>query len=181
MKIKRFFAADIRQAMRMVKEELGADAVIMSNRPVDGGIEIVAARDFDEQSIHNTLQEQITEQQPPRVHKTKKLQEQATGQQQPTEHKAKKIVLPNFEAAKKRLKLLDSQRKQNAAASFVSEQPVRPHRFSTDPDTSAIPGSRSPRFPTDCDTSAIHGSRKTWKVCRSDYFQHHAKRRPEYP
>ena len=32
MKIKRFFAADIRQAMRMVKEELGGDAVIMSNR-----------------------------------------------------------------------------------------------------------------------------------------------------
>jgi len=53
MKIKRFFAADIRQAMRMVKEELGADAVIMSNRAVEGGIEIVAARDFDEQSIQN--------------------------------------------------------------------------------------------------------------------------------
>ena len=61
MKIKRFFAADIRQAMRMVKEELGADAVIMSNRTVDGGIEIVAARDFDEQSIHNKLQEQTAE------------------------------------------------------------------------------------------------------------------------
>ena len=58
MKIKRFFAADIRQAMRMVKEELGADAVIMSNRSVDGGVEIVAARDFDEQLIHNKLQEQ---------------------------------------------------------------------------------------------------------------------------
>jgi flagellar biosynthesis GTPase FlhF len=36
MKIKRFFAEDIRQAMRMVKEELGADAVIMSNKSVDG-------------------------------------------------------------------------------------------------------------------------------------------------
>ena len=123
MKIKRFFAADIRQAMRMVKEELGADAVIMSNRTVDGGIEIVAARDFDEQSIHNKLQEQTAE------------------QQQPPTHKAKKIVLPNFDAAKKRLQLLDSQRKQNAAA-FVSEQPVRSHRFPTDCDISAIPGSR---------------------------------------
>ncbi|MGY6277685.1 flagellar biosynthesis protein FlhF [Methylomonas sp. MgM2] len=58
MKIKRFFASDIRQAMRMVKEELGADAVIMSNRAVDGGVEIVAARDFDEQLIHKNLKKQ---------------------------------------------------------------------------------------------------------------------------
>ena len=61
MKIKRFFAADIRQAMRMVKEELGADAVIMSNRSVDGGVEIVAARDFDEQVVHKNLQQQEQE------------------------------------------------------------------------------------------------------------------------
>jgi flagellar biosynthesis protein FlhF len=64
MKIKRFFAADIRQAMRMVKEELGADAVIMSNKSVDGGIEIVAARDFDEQLIHNKLGEQSSDPRP---------------------------------------------------------------------------------------------------------------------
>lgn len=61
MKIKRFFASDIRQAMRMVKEELGADAVIMSNRSVDGGVEIVAARDFDEQLIHSKLQKEAAE------------------------------------------------------------------------------------------------------------------------
>jgi flagellar biosynthesis protein FlhF len=68
MKIKRFFAADIRQAMRMVKEELGADAVIMSNRTVDGGVEIVAARDFDEQVVQNQLQKQ--EQETPDFNKT---------------------------------------------------------------------------------------------------------------
>ncbi len=61
MKIKRFFAPDIRQAMKMVKEELGSDAVIMSNRSVDGGVEIVAARDFDEQVIHNKLKNQTAE------------------------------------------------------------------------------------------------------------------------
>ena len=62
MKIKRFFAPDIRQAMRMVKEELGSDAVIMSNKSVDGGVEIVAARDFDEQLIQSKLQKQAAEQ-----------------------------------------------------------------------------------------------------------------------
>lgn len=46
MKIKRFFAKDMRTAMAEVKEVLGADAVIMSNKKVVGGIEIVAAVDY---------------------------------------------------------------------------------------------------------------------------------------
>lgn len=51
MKIKRFFAPDIRQAMRLVREEQGPDAVILSNRRVDGGVEIVAAIDYDERLL----------------------------------------------------------------------------------------------------------------------------------
>lgn len=51
MKIKRFFAPDIRQALRQVKSTLGADAVILSNKKVDGGIELVAAMDYDESVI----------------------------------------------------------------------------------------------------------------------------------
>lgn len=47
MKIKRFLAANMREAMRMVREEQGADAVILSNRRVEGGIEVVAATDYD--------------------------------------------------------------------------------------------------------------------------------------
>ncbi|OOF09203.1 flagellar biosynthesis protein FlhF [Salinivibrio sp. PR5] len=47
MKIKRFFAKDMRTALGQVKEELGADAVIMSNKKVTGGVEIVAAVDAD--------------------------------------------------------------------------------------------------------------------------------------
>ncbi|MGZ8161526.1 MAG: flagellar biosynthesis protein FlhF, partial [Methylobacter sp.] len=92
MKIKRFFAADIRQAMRMVKEELGSDAVIMSNRSVEGGVEIVAARDFDEQLIHNKLQKQAAE------------QAQALARQQPSPvRETKKVDLPDFETEKKSL------------------------------------------------------------------------------
>lgn len=48
MKIKRFFAPDTRQAIRMVREDQGPDAVILSNRRVKGGIEIIAAVDYDE-------------------------------------------------------------------------------------------------------------------------------------
>lgn len=45
MKIKRYFAKDMKTALSQVKEELGADAVIMSNKKVTGGVEIVAAID----------------------------------------------------------------------------------------------------------------------------------------
>jgi flagellar biosynthesis protein FlhF len=55
MKIKRYFAPDIKQAIRMVREEQGPDAVILSNRKVDGGVEIVAARDFDERAMMKQL------------------------------------------------------------------------------------------------------------------------------
>ncbi len=48
MKIKRYFAADMRQAIKMVRDEQGIDAVILSNRKVEGGVEIVAAVDYDE-------------------------------------------------------------------------------------------------------------------------------------
>ncbi|ABZ76029.1 GTP-binding signal recognition particle SRP54 G- domain [Shewanella halifaxensis HAW-EB4] len=48
MKIKRFLAKDMRSALAQVKETLGSDAVIMSNKKVTGGIEIVAAVDYDE-------------------------------------------------------------------------------------------------------------------------------------
>ncbi len=52
MKIKRFFAADMRQALRQVREVLGADAVILSNKSVEGGVELVAARDYDEDAFY---------------------------------------------------------------------------------------------------------------------------------
>lgn len=104
MKIKRFFAADIRQAMRMVKEELGADAVIMSNRSVDGGVEIVAARDFDEQAIEKNLKQQA-----------------AAKPAEPV-----KAVLPGFDGDKKPVHLVSSPRKRgNESAGLGDNNPIR--------------------------------------------------------
>ncbi len=48
MKIKRFVAADMRQAMREVREEQGPEAVILSTRRMEDGIEVIAAIDYDE-------------------------------------------------------------------------------------------------------------------------------------
>ena len=47
MKIRRFFAKDMRSALNEVKHELGSDAVIMSNKRMADGVEIVAAVDYD--------------------------------------------------------------------------------------------------------------------------------------
>ncbi|WP_420009900.1 flagellar biosynthesis protein FlhF [Xanthomonas sacchari] len=55
MKIKRFVAPDMRTAFRMVRDEHGPDAVILSNRRTDEGIEIVAASNYDEALVQRAL------------------------------------------------------------------------------------------------------------------------------
>ena len=52
MRIKRYFAEDMRAAMRQVKQDQGADAVILSNKRVEGGIEIVAATDYEPELVN---------------------------------------------------------------------------------------------------------------------------------
>lgn len=50
MKIRRFVAKDMKAALAQIKEELGADAVIMSNKKIAEGVEIMAAVDFNQVS-----------------------------------------------------------------------------------------------------------------------------------
>lgn len=51
MNIKRFFASDNRQAMQQVRKTLGPDAVIISNRQTDDGVEIIAALEIDAERL----------------------------------------------------------------------------------------------------------------------------------
>jgi flagellar biosynthesis protein FlhF len=67
MKIKRYFAPDIRQAIRQVREEQGPDAVILSNNRVNGGVEIVAAVDYDETVFRAVKNEIMGETKPAQV------------------------------------------------------------------------------------------------------------------
>lgn len=70
MKLKKFSASTSREAMRMVRAALGADAIILSNKNIDGCVEIVAMEDQATAAIpsekieqsgslnqHNTMQE----------------------------------------------------------------------------------------------------------------------------
>ncbi len=48
MKIKHYRAPDMRTALRQVRDAQGPDAVILSSRRIQGGVEVVAAIDYDE-------------------------------------------------------------------------------------------------------------------------------------
>ncbi|HEY9511677.1 MAG TPA: flagellar biosynthesis protein FlhF [Rhodanobacter sp.] len=71
MKIKRFVAADMRQAMRLVREEQGPEAVILSTRRLADGIELIAAIDYDESLINEAVRQgaapAAAETRPPRM------------------------------------------------------------------------------------------------------------------
>ncbi|HYG05350.1 MAG TPA: flagellar biosynthesis protein FlhF [Stenotrophomonas sp.] len=62
MKIKRFVAPDMRTAFRLVREEHGPDAVILSNRRTEEGVEIVAASNYDEALVLRALDNARAEQ-----------------------------------------------------------------------------------------------------------------------
>ena len=55
MNIRRFVAADMRSALQMVRAAHGPDAVILSNRRTDEGVEIVAASNYDESVVQRAL------------------------------------------------------------------------------------------------------------------------------
>ena len=57
MKIKRFVAKSMREAIRLVRDEQGPDAVILSNRRVPGGVEVVAATDYYAALAHQALRQ----------------------------------------------------------------------------------------------------------------------------
>src|SRR5579859_7601113 len=48
MKIKRYTASSMRAALALVRDEQGPDAVILSSRRCEEGIEVIAAIDYDE-------------------------------------------------------------------------------------------------------------------------------------
>ena len=47
MNLKRFFSTTSREAIKQVRAELGEQAMILSNRKVDGGVEVIASAEGD--------------------------------------------------------------------------------------------------------------------------------------
>src|SRR5579864_6573138 len=57
MKIKRYVAADMRAALRAIREEQGSDAVILSTRRIPEGVEVCSAFDVELAAGQGTLAE----------------------------------------------------------------------------------------------------------------------------
>ncbi|WP_246841026.1 flagellar biosynthesis protein FlhF [Hahella sp. CCB-MM4] len=55
--MKRFFAASMQQALRDIREELGADAVILSSKKIAGGVEVICALNYDETEARESVSE----------------------------------------------------------------------------------------------------------------------------
>ena len=51
MNVRKFVASSAREALRKVKELLGPDAIILSNRAIPGGVEIMAVAASDMEMI----------------------------------------------------------------------------------------------------------------------------------
>ncbi|MCW8878796.1 MAG: flagellar biosynthesis protein FlhF [Kangiellaceae bacterium] len=55
MKIRRFYGINVRTALKQVTDEFGEDAAILSNKKVPGGVEVIAALDYDESLMPETM------------------------------------------------------------------------------------------------------------------------------
>jgi len=67
MKIKRYTAASMREALAQVRAEQGPDAVILSSRRSDEGIEVIAAVDYDEALFVDANRQRVPAASPPTV------------------------------------------------------------------------------------------------------------------
>ena len=64
MKVKRYFAANMRSALDMIKQDQGPDVLILSNRKVDGGVELITADQLTEQEAARLAAQQVPQRRP---------------------------------------------------------------------------------------------------------------------
>ena len=68
MKIKRFVAPNMKTAIAAVKKEIGEDAVILSNKSVPEGVELIAAVEFDEERFQAEVEKKSAQRNKMRGH-----------------------------------------------------------------------------------------------------------------
>jgi len=156
MKIKRVFAQDMRQAIRKVREELGPEAVILSSRNVEGGVEVVSAVDYDERVIQAAAAERAPEPAMPRPSLFAQALENAQRREPPAPSKPAKPV----EAARSRLNIaIDDD--LSDAISFAEPSRPEPEPQPRRPEPVAAPTVEWSQDP------ALQAMRQEIKVLRS--------------
>ncbi len=107
MKLKRYTAPDIKRAMAKVREELGSDAVILSNRKTNDGVEIIAATDYDDAIVNTPVKSKYeTEKSSASEAIHEKLAPQNT--RKLAEHLSHKLDIPTEKASGRRKSLNES-------------------------------------------------------------------------
>jgi flagellar biosynthesis protein FlhF len=87
--IKKFHAGTTRDALRQVRDALGADAIILSNRQVEGGVEIIAVADLDMSVLTGQAEPAVpTRQAPPTKAQKPVEQYEAPRREQPRQQPA---------------------------------------------------------------------------------------------
>jgi flagellar biosynthesis protein FlhF len=62
VQVRRYVAADMRRALTMVREAQGPNVVILSNRKIDAGVEIITADHYDESLLKRVSQSSVPRQ-----------------------------------------------------------------------------------------------------------------------
>ena len=57
MKVRKYFASDMRSALEMVRAQQGSDVLILSNRQLDDGVELITADESVDEAVLESLQE----------------------------------------------------------------------------------------------------------------------------
>jgi len=115
MNTQKFNAPDMRQALKMVRDSLGADAVILSNRKVAGGVEIIAAADYGTFLAEHSAREREAHHVPPFMDASAPVVSPAQGD-------PARLIQPDKRqdpALAEQMKLMaDQQRAQSASRQF---------------------------------------------------------------
>lgn len=120
MKVKRFFARTMPEALKKVKDEMGTDAVILSSKKVDGGVEIVTAIDYQEEQAR----ESVLAKKPEDVAMPVNLSSAKVATMAAEQHVA---LMSELDKSRSRVDTLRPQRYDNESDD-VSRQETRPQR-----------------------------------------------------
>ena len=123
MKVKRTFAPDIRQAMRRVREEQGEDAVILGNRRVEGGVEIISAVDYDEDVFYQAIENSSDK---PAARSTQPYAEVAANVTAPPEPAHEHVLMRSTRASRQRVEQQTPPVKRTAAVKAPAAQNTAP-------------------------------------------------------
>lgn len=134
VKIKRYVDADMRRILRRVREDQGPDAVILSNRRVADGIEVISAVDYDEALMQQVLgspaaepQSEAIPQEAPKIRKRILRKGARRRAMQNTQDKKKniKVVAAKIQPVKVALPAEGDQHAHAATASGLREVALR--------------------------------------------------------